>query len=506
MCSTRPHPLLHRFATIVLAGCAQVGLFAQPVNDSCSNVVPVVILTGASHLFTGDNTGGTFPGDAVPGSSWASGSFPLVWHSFILQDCGNVTVDYCGNTPMQSVVSSALSTTCPADDPVILADAQNSTVCGDGNATLTYLFLPAGQYYIPIYCVFSPIGPYLVQVTVLPCSGGPANDECTGAYPLQVNSPLDCPGSASFGNTSLGTQSTPAPSCLAGLPYADVWYHFNSAADTLVEVHAEAITASEIGIEVIDSCGGTSILCAIGMVINDTLHVAAATDHWIRVFTQTDTEVPGTFGICLNRLAPPVLCDGGQVTTSDGFSTIAICKEGVADPMAFNNTSTSTESYAYFLCDTAGIVLAALNGDSLNPDTLALGSYQIYGFSNNGGVELPFIGEPIDSLTAVGACGELSADSVALSVEICSGVAGAVLPVLRVHPNPNDGHFMIDLGAGNAERIVQLLDLSGRAVFATTLEQDRSMINLPDDVANGTYLLLLARKEGPHTARVVVQR
>jgi hypothetical protein len=85
--------------------------------DSCANVLPGGDPSpGTSQLFTGDNTGGTFPGDAVAGSSMASGSFPLVWHSFMLQDCGNVVIDYCGNTPLQSVVSAALITTCPADD------------------------------------------------------------------------------------------------------------------------------------------------------------------------------------------------------------------------------------------------------------------------------------------------------------------------------------------------------------------------------------------------------
>jgi hypothetical protein len=479
---------------------------AQPVNDSCANVTPVLILSGSSYLFTGDNTGGTFPGDAVPGSSMAAGSFPLVWHAFELQDCGDVVIDYCGNTPLQSVVSQALITTCPADDPVILADVQSTSQCGDGNTTLTYLGLPAGQYYIPIYCVFSPIGPYQVKVTVLPCSGGPPNDECAGAYPLSVFAPADCPGSASFGNTALGSQTSPPPACLPGLSYSDLWYHFNSGPDTLIDVHAEVVTASQIGIEVLDACGGLSIDCDTGSVVEDTVHLTAFTEYWIRVFTQTDSEVPGTFGICLSTVSAAVDCDGGTVSTA-GDSLVTICKEGIADPLGFTTTSSSSQGYSYFLCDTAGIVLAALNGDSLDADTLALGTYFIYGYSFNGSIELPFLDEPIDSIMATGACGEMSINPVELNVAICSGLSPSPAAALRLFPNPNDGSFTMALSR-SGRFTLRLLDLSGRQVLASSLmlENGRGRVQLPTTVAEGSYVLELDGEGGSHIALLVVQR
>lgn len=494
---------LSRTALSSLVAFIPASLIAQPVNDSCSAVAPVVILSGSQHLFTGDNTGGTAAGDAVPGSSMDDG-FPRVWHAFILQDCGNVTIDYCGNTPSMGAVSSALITTCPADDPVVLFTSQNGTFCGDGNPTFTFDGLAAGTYWLPVFSVFNPIGPYQVQVSVASCTGGPGNDECGGAYNVPVVAPVDCPGAAVLGSNATGSASAPAPSCIGAASYADVWYRFDPGADTVVVVHAEVGTATAIGIEVFGSCGGAPIHCAIGALIDDTVVVVANTEHRVRVFTDTDNEVAGSFGICINTLPPPIVCDGDTVLTENLEQTVNTCQDGVADPLRFITTGTSTEGYSYFLCDTAGIVLAALNGDSLNADTLALGSYHVYGFSFNGTVNTPFVGAHIDSLGASGACAEASTGYVLLGVEICSrlGDAAAATPLLA--PNPCPGWFVVK---APGVRTVRVADASGRSVLERGFpDADAAWIDLPHSLGNGCYAVTVLARGGSWTQQLVLLR
>lgn len=461
--------------------------FAQPVNDDCASIIPVVIPTGTQVLFNGDNTGGTATGDAVPGSSIDDG-FARVWHAFTLQDCGDVVIDYCGNAPIQSAVSSALMTGCPADDPVILAGAQSTTACGDGNQTLTYPGLPAGTYYLPVFAVFSPMGPYQVNVTAAPCTGTPANDECATALALIVNTPGDCPASALADYNAPATASSPAPACLGTASYQDVWYRFNPGADTIVSIHLEAITASEVGLEVFDGCGGPSLHCTIGTTLSETVAVAAFQEHMLRVFTQTDTGTSGSFGICISTPAPAVVCDGGSVTSDQGDTTIAICKDGLPDLFTFVTTSTASSSYAFFLSDPSDTVLSALNGAVLDTDTLPLGIYRVHGFSFEGTIAVPYIGSIIDSLVATGSCGAPSVDHVTLSVEICSGSMDHGSLPISLTPNPAFDRVTVR-HASDEVLLIRLLDEVGREVFRTVAAPGATStpLQLPASLPAGHY-------------------
>ncbi len=149
--------------------CASYMTGGSVGNDSCADVVPQDLAAGSPLTFTGTTAGATNTGDFEPGSELEGGN-PTVWHAFTTTECSNVTISYCGITPVFGNVWVFLSPGCPAGNDYRLADNYNFTTCPDGNATITYQFLPAGTYYVPVMQdVEAAYGPYAIDVTATAC-------------------------------------------------------------------------------------------------------------------------------------------------------------------------------------------------------------------------------------------------------------------------------------------------------------------------------------------------
>lgn len=153
-----------------------------PANDLCGNVVPAALSVGGTLTFTGDNTGATSTGDAVPGSD-LDPIDPTVWHAFTTTECSNVVVSYCGTDPAFGNAWIFLTNSCPANTFVI--GAADFTTCGDDNITISYFDLPAGTWYLPVLMdAEQAMGPYTIGVSATACAS--AGDYCTaGAVSLQ---------------------------------------------------------------------------------------------------------------------------------------------------------------------------------------------------------------------------------------------------------------------------------------------------------------------------------
>lgn len=171
--------------------------------------------------------------------------------------------------------------------------------------------------------------------------GGPANDLCANATTLAVNQPGSCPGQATSGDNSAAGNDNGTPECdVTTVGFQDVWYSFNSGANTTVQINLEMGTIADIGVEVLEGgCNGTSVFCDF-TALQYNVTVQPSTAYRVRVFSNNEFGAGGTFDICLSSLgAAPAndLCDnvvaqslavGGSVIFN-GDNTGATDSEGL---------------------------------------------------------------------------------------------------------------------------------------------------------------------------------
>jgi hypothetical protein len=133
---------------------------APPSNNNCADVSPELLEPGVPLIFSGNNIGATDNCNLIPGAE--------VWHAIYVPECMFVTIDWCGNDPIFSPVSSWLVSGCPCGT-AIDADNVDWNACGDGNASVTYYNVAPGIYYIPIRWHYRNAGPYTIHVNGIPC-------------------------------------------------------------------------------------------------------------------------------------------------------------------------------------------------------------------------------------------------------------------------------------------------------------------------------------------------
>ncbi len=127
------------------------------------------------------------------------------------------------------------------------------------------------------------------------------NDECSGAIPLTVQPSGGCPAGNTLGTTIGSTVGGTTPSCLiSGL--ADVWYTFNSGANTTIVWNVTLGTMGAVGVQVTSDCLGTEVFCLADQQ-SGSFSVTPSTQYYFRVLTLTNTT--GTFNICLQAPPPP---------------------------------------------------------------------------------------------------------------------------------------------------------------------------------------------------------
>jgi hypothetical protein len=280
--------------------CASAGV----PNDLCGDVVPASLAVPGSVNFSGDNTNSTSAGDAVAGTILdVGGDTTTVWHAFTITDCADLAVSYCGTLPLPDVYWAVLTLDCPADDDVIFFSSGNFTDCVDGNATIFFTNVPAGTYYLPVRGEPSTWGPYTIEVTASPCAAVPVNDDCGDAIGLAVNLVSDCPANATPGNNANSTQDAGDPSCDTTTgEYLDNWYTFFSGPNTTITITFDAGTMGDWVIVLYDACAGTEVAgsCTITPAAPFDLTVNTNTTYWVRVYSNTQYGVGGTYNICLS--------------------------------------------------------------------------------------------------------------------------------------------------------------------------------------------------------------
>jgi hypothetical protein len=342
---------------------------------------------------------------------------------------------------------------------------------------------------------------------VIDCT--PVNNSCGNATSLNVQTPENCPGNATVGDNTYATQTADEPGCDGTTEYlADVWYTFNSGPNTEVTITFDSGTMTDWVIVVTDACEGNELVCAIMPTDDIVLATAPDSDYIVRVYSNLQFGDPGVFAICVSAEVPTVLCDGGEVSTTDGDTALVICQDENADVLFFESTSTSNEAYTFILTDEDNAIVTALVGNSLDFNSAALGVYRVWGISHNGTLVGVLPGQPATGITTTGDCLELSANFVQVTVEVCTGVAENTENAWTLFPNPGNGDFTVRYSGPNADVLMEVTDMSGRVVFSRQAAMTTGalhQVQLAGRMAPGMYTVRFMQEGAATNLRLVVR-
>lgn len=289
------------FSICVLGGPA-------PANDQCANVTAEALAMGGSLSFSGNNTLATTTNDAEPGTT-AEGLEPVVWHAFTISECMDVTLDYCA-TDDWGIVYALLTTTCPAGDDIVLNTSVNFTACANESATISYLGLEPGTYYIPVGLFSTAAGAYTLNLSSDGTCTQLPNDDCDGAVELIPAESCNYVNGSTLG----ASQSLPAITCndFTGNANDDVWYMFtatetthtvrvqgNGDFDAVLDLRSGSCASSNnIDCSDFTEDGGLEEVVASGLTVGTT--------YYVRVYDwYTAAPNDNTFGICVLNGAQP---------------------------------------------------------------------------------------------------------------------------------------------------------------------------------------------------------
>ncbi|MBK8340643.1 MAG: hypothetical protein IPK99_11920 [Flavobacteriales bacterium] len=334
----------------------------------------------------------------------------------------------------------------------------------------------------------------------------PTNDTCAYPQVLPVNGLLECPLLGVACDNSLATWDGDFPLCDGdGLNYFDLWYTFNSEDHSEVFIALQPGTITDWGVEVIDTCFGTSLVCGVWPLFEYTVPTVPNTDYLIRVFTNADFGSPGTYSLCLSAEDPPLICDGDVVKSDLGDTTATICKDGVPDPFTFVHYSQGIGSNILVLTDDGDNVIAEIPAGYIDADTLRDGAFRIHGISYDGSL-LNFVGGiSIRDVESDGLCLELSDTYFELFVDLCTGLHEGLATGWDLRSTAD--HLVITGPATGGQAELWVHDALGRPVLrqsVVTGPMGRCMIAWPDGLAHAAYVVRIRSHEGNSAvARVV---
>lgn len=315
---------------------------AGPANDNPCSPTVVTVNTGTTCT---SQSGGTlvnaYP-SVVPNTCGGTADDD-VWYSFVAS----------ANTHSISLNNIAGSTT-DLYHSVFTGTCNNlgtALICSDPNTSIITGLTIGSTYYIRVFSWTSTSGQtstFSVCVTTPTVPPAPANDNCTGAYPVTINSGTVC--TSLTGGTLYGaTASTQTNSCGNNYTDDDVWYSF-VATDTYHQITLNNVAGSTTDLYhsvYSGTCGtlGTAITCSDpntsavnGLIIGNT--------YYVRVYSVGTTYgATTTFSICITTPPDPpanTLCSGMTPICSGSAINFTAESNGASAPGGNNYGCLST--------------------------------------------------------------------------------------------------------------------------------------------------------------------
>ena len=280
------------------------GITIGPANDTCSGAISLT--SNATCIpTTGSTTGATDnneTGDCINGTENA------VWYSFVATAASHtVVVDGIpGFNAVVGVISGCGSNTRPT------GGACTNNTNDDGIETLNLTGLTIGNtYYIQVHDFNGDQTANAFDICVLDPPPGPANDECSGAIVLTVNTDINC-GITTAG-TNVSATASPQADDVTGTPDNDVWFSFVATGAqhqvSLLNVVAVIGTSTDMGIGVYDGSSGCAALTFEATSDPNTLNLiglTATNTYYVRVYGWAAGPGAQTnFDVCVGTPPPP---------------------------------------------------------------------------------------------------------------------------------------------------------------------------------------------------------
>ena len=142
-----------------------------PPNNECENAsVTEVIVDGPVVSVSGNGT------DATDENMMGVAH---VWEAFTLDACADVSLDFCGSSPVPVIIFNSLFNSCDIGN-IFQNGSIDTDLCVDGNQAMNYTSLPAGTYYYPIIADENLGGfeDYTLNITAVTCAIIPQPDTC----------------------------------------------------------------------------------------------------------------------------------------------------------------------------------------------------------------------------------------------------------------------------------------------------------------------------------------
>ncbi len=337
----------------------------------------------------------------------------------------------------------------------------------------------------------------------------PGNNDCVNAFPLVVNLVSNCPDQATAGDNTYATMDGGDAGCDdPGADLLDVWYTFNSGANTTVTINFNSGSMEDWALSITNGCVGNELLCQTQPIDPIDFATDPNTDYIVRIHSNLANGNGGQFTLCITGDVPTVICDGGSVQTVDGFFSVDVCQDDDPNVIDFATTSMAAENYIFLLTDDNNIIVAQLLSGSLDFNSAAIGIYHVWGISYNGDLLGADPGLIATDITTTGSCLDFSDNFVQVNVEICEGIADTYAAAWNLFPNPGTGDFTITYAGPDALTTLEVLDMEGRTVH----EQRRTMtkgqpvaVEMEGLLAMGVYTVRLSNGAGNATIRMVVR-
>tara|TARA_B000000475_G_C15640844_1_gene301523 strand:- start:177 stop:467 length:291 start_codon:yes stop_codon:yes gene_type:complete len=89
-------------------------------------------------------------------------------------------------------------------------------------------------------------------------------------------------------------------------------------------------------------------------------------------------------------------------------------------------------------------------------------------------------------------------------VDNCAGIYDKSIPDFKISPNPNNGEFEINLSYIRENTSIEILDLNGKLVYQTRLNNKSHSINI-NSISRGIYLISLIENGKRKTKKLIIK-
>ncbi|MCR9171430.1 MAG: T9SS type A sorting domain-containing protein [bacterium] len=319
-----------------------------PANDDCSGAYPVTVNASAGCASVTSGTVNSATASSQSTTSCGGTEDDDVWFSFVAPATGALDIDILNITGgTTDMYHSVWEGTCPSLTLV------NNT-CSDPNSQTVTGLTPGNTYYIRVYTWTGTTGQtsnFDVCLTEYTPPPAPANDDCSGAYPVTVNATAGC-ASVTAGTVGGATSSSQSTTACGGTEDDDVWFSFVAPATGAVSLDLLNITGGTTDLYhsiwegtcpalnlVANTCSDPNSQLITGLTPGNT--------YYIRVYSWTSTTgQTSVFDVCLTEYTPPPApanddCSGAYPATVNASTCSTVTAGTIGGATASSQDATS---------------------------------------------------------------------------------------------------------------------------------------------------------------------